>query len=613
MNNRIALAMIVGGAPNEDKNLDRALASVYKYVDGIYITLTGSKKQSKPVEQVCKKYNANISYHRATHTYTKEEIDKLRNIFGWEPESKEGMELFMFDVARNYNFDQIPQEYDWILWLDADDVVLRAENLRKVADIGAQANIEAFYFEYLYQVELNEDSSIKHILIKHLRERLVRNIGAFKWIAPIHETLIEQRPTRKTDIQDVAICHLATDEDRMGSLQRNLKNLEYAILQSEGKDPRHIYYLAKAFFDLSTPEYNEKALKLIMNGYVGGENPSGWPEERAQAWSYVGEVYRRKEEYNNAIKSTMNSLIEDPEQPQYYLALATNYMYKGDWERALFWVKVSSTIPEKKTTLVVNPKDVQTRTLEIIYNCSVQLGKIDNAWAAAVKLKELHPDDPTVENTIKFIQSLKDERDVSKSYVTISNYLKKTNERAKIKALLSSAPERLNDNPFLIDLRKKNIPPKVWGKDEIAIYCGAGFTTWGPTKLINPGDSFVGGSEEAVILMAQSLQKLGWKVTVYNDPGEDEGEHDGVTYLSYFKFNRDDIFNILIGWRDIRFFDTEFRAKKTYLWCHDIQNPIEYTKERLDRITKVFFLSKWHRENVVELSEDKVMITSNGI
>ena len=123
----------------------------------------------------------------------------------------------------------------------------------------------------------------------------------------------------------------------------------------------------------------------------------------------------------------------------------------------------------------------------------------------------------------------------------------------------------------------------------------------------------MGGSEEGVVLVREALVKKGWRVTVYNDCGEDEGEHNGVAYLPYYKFNRSDNFNILIGWRDIRLFDTKFSAKKTYLWCHDIQSPLDFTEDRLKNITRVMFLSQWHRDNVPDLSESQVFLTTNGI
>ena len=60
-------------------------------------------------------------------------------------------------------------------------------------------------------------------------------------------------------------------------------------------------------------------------------------------------------------------------------------------------------------------------------------------------------------------------------------------------------------------------------------------------------------------------------------------------------------------------FDMPIKARKTYLWNHDIQNAIEYNDERVNKINKVMFLSKWHRQNVPGLPEDKVMYTSNGL
>ena len=130
MKEKLALAMIVKGTGKEPKELERALKSVSKHVDGIFITLTGPKEELGEAEQICKDFGANVSYERALWTADKKAIDWLREFFGYEPHLKEGDEVFQFDVARNYNFSQIPKDYTWILWLDADDIVLQAENSR---------------------------------------------------------------------------------------------------------------------------------------------------------------------------------------------------------------------------------------------------------------------------------------------------------------------------------------------------------------------------------------------------------------------------------------------------------------------------------------------------
>ena len=611
MTNKIALSMIVKGTEKEPERLDRALSSVEKYVDAIYITLTTPAKEIPETIAICKKHKVNISYYLDKWVATKEAVKWLKEYFGFDPHMKVGDKVFRFDLARNFNMAQIPPEYDWLLWMDTDDVFRGGDKLHTIGQMALDRNIEAVYFNYIYQADIR-DNKIHNIIIEHLRERLVRNNGHFKWIAPIHETLIEQVPTNKTDNRDCDVLHLTDNEDRVASLTRNLNSLELAILESEGKDPRHVYYLAKAFFDIRTNEFDNKAIPLIQN-YLYGEHKSGWPEERAQASEYLAEIYRRKGELNNAIKSCMNALIEQPENPTIMLNIAITYVMKKDYQRALFWVKQASSVPSPKTTLVHNPRDIQGMTLEIIYNCALNLGNIDAAYKAAHDMDQLMPNDEGIRQIVQFIDNLKTQRDITKMVCDLAEYLKQTGEISKIKPLLASTPAIAEGTPFVVDLRLKNNPPKYWAKNEITLYCGPGFTPWSPKGLDNPGETFLGGSEEAVVYMMRELSKLGWKVTVYADPMNDEGEYDGVKYLPYFKFNTLDHFNILISWRQLGVFDQQLTAKKKYLWLHDLCNNLEYTKERIDKIDKVFFLSKWHRENVPSLPNEKVFITTNGI
>src|SRR3990167_8320070 len=399
MKNKIALAMICRGVGQEVPNLRRCLYSIAPYVDGIFITLTAPVNMLKEVEKVCKEFGVHITYGEFKQKADTETVKWLKEFLGYEPNMRVGDKMFRFDQARNFSFAQVPKEYDWILWMDTDDVFLNASKLRDVAKLGdVTPPIEAFYFDYLYQVDVEQDPAlppekwkIRNIIIQHLRERLVRNQGKYKWIAPVHETLIEQTLTNKSDNYDCAIMHLATDQDRANSLTRNLPVLELAIYESKGKDPRHLYYLAKAYFDLRTPEADKKAIPLIL-AYLYGENKSGWPQERAQACEYLAELYRRNGEMNNSIKSVMNGLIEEPNDPALFVNLAQSYVHKKDYERALFWVKVADGIPLPKTTLVKNPRDLEGEKLEIVYNCAMNMGNIDGAWAAAHKIVELMPE-----------------------------------------------------------------------------------------------------------------------------------------------------------------------------------------------------------------------------
>ncbi len=629
----IGLTMITKGDENPE-SLSRCFNSVAKWVDGIWIAITTEDKDRK-IRDVCKRYGANYKYvplkfHRKIG---KKEVQWLKKYLGYKPKLKVGDRIFQFDKARNYSFKNVDKKMDWILWLDVDDVMRNAHNLKKVeqwADKLTPKPADALFFNYLYQVipadkgekctvckRPHNDLRIKHVLIEHLRERFVRNGNKYKWIAPIHETLIEQTQTTKIDVSEFKeikdelpdVVHLTSQERMVKALKRNLKNLEMSIYDNKGKDPRPIYYLGKAYFDLKTSKYHDKA-EALFEIYL---KSSGWKEERSQCWEYMGEIYRGRKQHNNSIKCFHNALIEHEGFPSTYLNMSFSYLIKEEWDRALSWMVLSARVPAPKSTLVNNPRDLTAKMLEIGYLANLKLNKLDEAWASAVKLVEMFPEKEEMKNRYNFTTQLKQERELTQMFMRLAKFYESTGQTDKLPELVRSAPEQIKNNPFIVDLHKKVIPPRKWGEKEIAIYTGPGFTTWSPKQISNPGESFVGGSEEAVVYIAQELNKLGWKVTVFNDPGGDEGDHEGVKYLQHFKFNNKDEFNILIGWRNIKFFESDYTAKKKYVWCHDILNPIDHTPELLKKIDKLIVLSPWHRTNVPDVPDEKIMISSNGV
>ena len=618
---KIALTMIVSG--NETKEtLEKCFQSILPWVDGAYVVVTSKDKND--LVKFIESHRVVVEYKPKEFfkTATKEDIDWLTEYLGTKPKIQIGEKIFQFDQARNYSMSMIPKEYEWIFWCDADDIVRNAEKLHQVADLAKNSRAEAVFMNYLYQVELDKDNKIKHIIIEHLRERLVANNGSYEWIAPIHETLIEKHPTRKIKAEGVDLIHLADDSERKEALIRNIKTLELHISDQKGKDPRPIYYLGKAYFDTAVHMDQIEAFKpadklfdiyLFGTKEYEGQNRSGWAEERSQCWEYKMEIQRKQDKLEESIISGMNALIENDTFPSTYLNISLSYLLKGRFDRAKFWVKLAASIPQPETTLINNPKDQQGRALEILYNANIQTNELDKAWAAATKLLEMFPDNPTMKERVQFTEELKMKRKLIKAALRLSDYITLHEDHSKLKPLFLSLPEIIKNTPFIDDIAKKINPPKDWGSKEIAIYCGPGFTQWSPKTLLGNTSSFVGGSEEAVIYLARELNKLDWQVTVYADPMDDEGDHDGVNYQPYYKFSPKDNFNVLVIWRQPGMVDNNYKAKKIYIWCHDIQNQLDYTKERLDKIEKVIVLSPWHRTNVPNIPDNKIMISANGV
>lgn len=594
----IALAQIIKDTEPMDI-IARCWYSILPYIDGAYITLNGKTDEITPDAKKLKREMLDLAKERG---YKNVNIDYIK----WEKD---------FSKARNHNFEQVDKKYNYIIWLDADDIFRGGERLKGVEGLIKGKDIGAVFFNYLYKVDMGEVGGkivIKQVLIEHLRERLVRNDNTYKWIAPIHETLIPQKATSQTDSQECDVVHL-TDDSRCGdAIKRNIEILERQIEeQGNRKDPRTLYYLAKSYFDLRTPEYWDKADRLI-DMYLQGSDintPSGWAEERAQAWEYKSEIYRERGEFNKAIKCIANAMIEDPKFPNFYIDMALINAHKQNWKDARFWAQLSQAVPYPKTTLVSNPRDMKVRILEVLFNAAVADNNLKEAWAVATQMVELIPNQDIYIRRKEAMDNLLKQNEIMTNIVNIANYLKDIKQESKIVSLVGSIPKELEADPVMTSLRQSYTQPRVWFNNEIAIMCGRGFEQWSPKSLAKG----IGGSEEAVIYLSNELAKLGWKVTVYADPGDDRGEYGGVTYLPYYFFNINDKFNILIGWRNVGLFDNKIQSRRNYLWLHDIQNPQEYTKSRVDRITKIFPLSKWHRDNMPNVPDEKFMISANGV
>lgn len=599
--NKVALTMIVGEF--EPLNIIlRSIDSIAKHIDGIYITITHSSDEAS---DKAKELSSAIKVYCISKGYPEPDI----SFFKWIKD---------FSAARNYNMTQVDPKYDWIFWLDCDDVVRNAKDIKTAIDNANNKKCDAIFLNYLYQVELTENLDVKEVIIEHKRERIIRNNGIYHWVAKIHETLVPMAPVNQTDTEQVDILHLSNSERTNTSILRNIEILEDELNgQGQNRDPRTIVYLAKAYFDLRTNESYLKAKKLFED-YLNGSTtnvPSGWDEERGQAWDYLAEIYRELGLINNTIKCLHNALIEDPKFPQFYINLALAYCHKQDWKKAEFWVKLSQKIEYPKTTLVMNPRDMKARVLEVLYNIAINTDRIDELWAISLKLSELFPNDEGIKSRLHIAADIKLANDAGKNILAVANYLEKFGYKDKLISLAQSIPPELAESPLLSQFRNDVLPPKEWESNEIAIMCGRGFEKWSPLSLTKG----VGGSEEAVIYISKELAKLGWKVTVYGDPQDEAGEYDGVVYKHYFEFNVKDHFNILIGWRAITLFDTKFNARKKYLWLHDVANTLEYTKERVDNIDKIFVLSEAHKKTVMSsynkewLTDDKFFMTSNGI
>jgi len=602
---RILLTCIL----KDDTDIDivsRMLKSFMPYCSGLAVAITGLSETIK-LKNLVKSYDGKYVETRPTShpkIYT-----KINNEY-----------IFTnFAEARNVSFalaDEMNKEkaFDWYTWADSDDILFGGEELLDVAEKATE--VDSVFFTYWYAVNTDKDGNITDVVIEHLRERLIKP-NVFKWISRLHEVTVPidgnykaKHTQYELNIKENRKCVWAhiTDLDRVDSaIDRNITILEIQIREEERKDPRTLFYLAKTYYDMKKSEYDTLSMELLKE-YM---ELSGWAEERSNAMEYMGNIYARGGNHQEAIKAYYGAVQQYPMRHMPYLLLAKEHADLGLTEESNFWLDVVLRMEEPKTrTTIGNPLEVKVLSASLKYNDAIKHQRIDEAisWIK-IRNKLLNIDDDSL---LKSLEEIKEMNEAAKAVFMYSKWLKNKGYINKIQHLLKSLPLDLGREPFAHYISNEINIPKVWTDKEICFYASWGaehFEKWS-AKSLNDG---IGGSETAVIELARQWAKNGYKVTVYGDPREDEGEYDGVMYRPFYEINWNDTFNILILWRSPHLLDKEIKANKIFMDLHDIASSLDWTPSRIEKVTKVFFKTNYHRDMVPKLPNEKVVVISNGI
>jgi glycosyltransferase involved in cell wall biosynthesis/tetratricopeptide (TPR) repeat protein len=141
---------------------------------------------------------------------------------------------------------------------------------------------------------------------------------------------------------------------------------------------------------------------------------------------------------------------------------------------------------------------------------------------------------------------------------------------------------------------------------DVIIWCPNTGQDWTPDSIRQGG---IGGSETAVIRVAEELAKQGKLVTVY---AECEGMWGGVRYAHTEDF-RPQPCGLFVAWRNYGpTAQMKGLAQRRLIWAHDIHvGPI--TEEQLEGVT-ILALSQWHEEFLKsQYPTADIEITGNGI
>lgn len=382
----ISLAMIVR---DEEDNLRQCLDSVRAHVDSVIIVDTGSTDNTVAVAQ---SYGAQIHYFTPTTHPEAFYLDDAAtcSTFTAPPPYSGDVAFADFGAARAESFKHATGDY--IIWLDADDVLTDADQLRPVVADMAVRNLDMGFIAYNYATD-----HLGRVFYRQWRERIIKR-GAANWTNPVHEVLLPTRQVTTAKYERPLVTH-KRKADRRSIPNRNYKILlrQHHQLKSKGAeiDPRSLFYLGQE------ARFIEPARAVEF--YEDYLTKSGWPEERAAAHAAIGSILefgglpiQAGPAFARADMHYAASAIEMPDNPDGLLGLARIAYLRGRWMDCVNYTQRAFAIGNTDSMLGANPMDRLYRPHVYLNHALAKLGRLPEAIESCRAALSVCPDDPGV-------------------------------------------------------------------------------------------------------------------------------------------------------------------------------------------------------------------------
>ena len=288
----ISLCMIV---KNEEDVLGRCLESAKGIVDEIIIVDTGSKDRTKEIAQ----------------KYTDCIYD-----FAWIDD---------FSAARNFSFQKATKEY--IMWLDADDVIEEADR-EQLFTLKKTTQPDTDIIMLPYHTAFDEWGNVT---MSYFRERIIRRGANFSWGEPIHEVIV---PSGKIVYGEPAITHRKEKGNEPG---RNLAIYRKRIATGSTLSPRGQYYFGRELY------YNNLFEEAVPVFTAFLEEGKGWVEDSIAACKLLSACYIALRQMQKGEQVLYQSFCYDLPRGEVLCEIGKVYVDGGQYERAIYWLEQALT------------------------------------------------------------------------------------------------------------------------------------------------------------------------------------------------------------------------------------------------------------------------------
>lgn len=354
---RLSLSMIVR---DEQRTVGRVLAQAAEFCDELVVVDTGSTDETTAIARAA---GARV-------------LD-----FEWVDD---------FGAARQCSLEACTG--DWVIWLDADDVVpasVRAALRQAKADL-LDDELDCVSMPYRYHFDPGDD----RCTFSFPRERLVRRVPGLRWAGVVHEVL-SVPGGRRVHREDLFVEHRPLPELGARKAGRNLAILERAVRAGD-RSARTLLYYANELRDNGRHDDAARAYREYLTA-----SGAGWEEYAARVW--LGSCVSLAGDRDEARQVWLDAVRCDPTRAEAFMALGRLHYDACEWAQAIpfFAAAASATRPADG---FVQEADYSWAPLDFLGVCLAHAGRHDEALDATLRaMRAGNPDGERLRKNLHWI------------------------------------------------------------------------------------------------------------------------------------------------------------------------------------------------------------------
>jgi len=346
---------------NEKDTLDRCLQSICDVVDEIIIVDTGSTDQTKEVASK------------------------------WTPHVFDFTWIHDFSAARNFSFTKATMDY--IMWLDADDVLL-PENSDKLTHLKQFMSPDLDAVSMQYHCDFDSQGNVT---LNIRRNRLVKRAKNYLWKGAVHEDLEIKDGTFYDS--DIVITH--NKNYGTSDPNRNLKIYENLMIQGKKFTVRDMLHYA---MELHQHKVYQKAiefyLKFMNMKEISAEDRIYGCSKLADCYYYLGDREKERE-------FIFKSMEYDTPRPEFCCRLGYYFIEKSQFSQAAFWYKIAIEAPEPSDLWAIQNNISHTWLPQMQLGlCYYQMGEYEQSYHHNKIALSYRPDDQNIMNNMKLVEEI---------------------------------------------------------------------------------------------------------------------------------------------------------------------------------------------------------------